>query len=365
MKKDMTEPDLLSIDSAIRKKFMVEYNNLPLYRKKLKDMDVTIKSSNLSTRLRRSITIEYTRLKSYIKEVETQTKYNFYLANSAGLVEEYKTILKIPIKMNFMGRAVKKSKRKRILIKSYLVVAAKYINIDDTKKRKQPPVVCLNCGNKKEFDILDKTTYTCMLCFAQQNIMKHNSSYNDINRVNISSKYMYDRKVHFRDCIKQYQGKQNCTIIPKVYEDLKNEFFLHHLLEGNKNTSNTVRFRNITKNHILMFLKELGYSNHYENVHLIHFTLTCIKPDDISHLEDQLLEDFDSLTELYDAMYKHIERKNFINTQYVLYQLLRRHKHPCKKEEFIILKTIDRKFFHDEVCQKLFTELGWNHTPFY
>jgi len=365
MKKDMSEPDLLSIDIAIRKQFMVEYNNLPLYIKQLKDMDATIKSSNLTTRLRRSITVEHARLKSYINEIETQTKYNFYLANSASLVEEYKKILKIPIKMNFMGRAVKKSKRKRTLIKSYLAVAAKYINIVDTKKQKQPPVVCLNCGNRKDFDILDKTTYTCMSCFAEQNIMKHNSSYNDINRVNISSKYMYDRKVHFRDCIKQYQGKQNCTIIPKVYKDLEKEFFLHHLLEGDKSTSNTIRFQNITKNHILMFLKELGYSNHYENVHLIHCTLTCIKPDDISHLEDQLLEDFDALTELYDRMYKHIDRKNFINTQYVLYQLLRRHKHPCKKEEFIILKTIDRKFFHDEVCQNLFTELGWNHTPFY
>ena len=114
-----------------------------------------------------------------------------------------------------------------------------------------------------------------------------------------------------------------------------------------------------------MFLKDLGYSNHYENVHLMHYNFTGIKPDDISYLEDKLLNDFDSLTELYDKKFKHIKRKNFINTQYVLYQLLQRHKHECKKEEFIILKTIDRKFFHDEVCKELFESLGWNHTPFY
>lgn len=363
----MTEPDLLSIDNAIRKQFMDEYEKLPKYRIQLKDMGKTLKSTILSGRLQRSIIRDYDRLKSHIKEVEAQTNYNFYLVNSAGFVEEYKKMLKIPIKMNFMGRPMKQGKAKRILIKSYLSVASNYINIVDTrtKSSKEPPVICSNCGNKKDFDILNKTTYICMMCFAQQNIMKHNSSYNDIDRVNISSKYMYDRKVHFRDCIKQYQGKQNCTIVPKVYKDLEKEFFLHHLLEGDKHASNIVRFQNITKNHILMFLKELSYSNHYENVHLIHYTLTCIKPDDISHLEDQLLEDFDALTELYDKMYKHIDRKNFINTQYVLYQLLQRHKHPCKKEEFIILKTIDRKFFHDEVCQKLFNELGWNHTPFY
>ena len=364
----MPEPDLLRIDGDIRKQFMDEYNNLPLYRKQLIDMGITIKSSSLTGRLHKNITKEYEKLKSHIQEVESLTKYNFYLVNSFSLIEEYKKILKTPIKKNFMGRPLKKNKQKKKIIKSFLSVAANYINIVDIKKsksKKSPPVVCLNCGNKKDFDIFDKTTYTCLHCFVQQNIMKHNSSYNDIDRVNISSKYMYDRKVHFRDCIKQYQGKQNCTIIPKVYKDLEKQFFLHHLLEGDKSESNNVRFQNITKNHILMFLKELGYSNHYENVHLIHFTLTCIKSDDISYLEDKLLDDFDALTELYDKLYKHIDRKNFINTQYVLYQLLRRHKHPCKKEEFIILKTIDRKFFHDEVCQKLFTELGWNHTPFY
>ena len=139
----------------------------------------------------------------------------------------------------------------------------------------------------------------------------------------------------------------------------------HHLLKGDKNTSKELRFADITKNHILLFLKELGYSNHYENVHLIHYIFTTKKPDDISYIEDQLLDDFDALTDLYDKQFKHINRKNFINTQYVLYQLLTRHKHVCKKEEFIILKTIDRKFFHDEICKILFEQLGWNHTPFY
>ena len=267
--------------------------------------------------------------------------------------------------MSFMGRPAKENKVKKSLIKAYLEVARKYIDITTEGKTKPHNVTCNNCHNKKDFDIITKNTYVCMNCFAQQTIMKHNSSYNDIDRVNISSKYMYDRKVHFRDCVKQYQGKQNCTIAPNVYADLEDQFGRHHLLEGSPDSPIQVRFKNITKNHILMFLKELGHSNHYENVHLIHYTFTGIKPDDISHLESQLLDDFDALTELYDRKFKHINRKNFINTQYVLYQLLLRHKHPCKKEEFIILKTIDRKLFHDEVCQELFNHLGWNSTPFY
>jgi hypothetical protein len=61
--------------------------------------------------------------------------------------------------------------------------------------------------------------------------------------------------------------------------------------------------------------------------------------------------DFDTLTDLYDKRYKcdrKIDRKNFINTQYVLYQFLNRHKFPCKKEDFnlLISSTIIRNVFN-------------------
>ena len=115
----------------------------------------------------------------------------------------------------------------------------------------------------------------------------------------------------------------------------------------------------------MLFLKETENTKHYENINMIYYTLTENKPDDISHLENELLEDFDKLINLYDKIYKNIDRKNFINTHMVLYGLLMRHKHPCKKEDFPVIKTIDRKFFHDEVTKTLFETLGWNHVPFY
>jgi hypothetical protein len=360
----MCKKNVLTIDAKIRETFENEYAKLPSYQQKLEDLEKSLSSKTLSNRLYKNLQNEHKRLKKLIEQIESKAQFNFYIAESVHLIEEYKNILQVPVKMNFMGRPTKGNKVKKTLIKKYLKIARKYIDINDySDDSKKHNVVCKNCKNKKHFDIVDRTIYICTTCFAQQTVMKHNSSYNDIDRVNISSKYMYDRKVHFRDCVKQYQGKQNCTIPKEVYKQLEEQFERHHLLSDTN--SSKQRFKNITKNHILMFLKDLGYSNHYENVHLIHSTLTGIKADDISHLEDQLLDDFDVLTELYDRKFKHINRKNFINTSYVLYQLLMRHKHPCKKEEFIILKTIDRKLFHDEVCQELFTHLGWNSTPFY
>jgi hypothetical protein len=360
--------DILSIDGQIRSNFEAEISHIDVHQLRLIDIKKSLNMKSLKPRLRNILLKAENDLEKYLDNLHNQIDYNFYIIKTISLLEEYTKILKIPLKITFMGRQNRGNSIKNELIKKYIEIALNYVDIEvlvDTNKS-NTNIKCINCENNKDFEIIDYSTYICMKCYAQQNIMKHVSSYNDIDRVNISCKYMYDRKVHFRDCIKQYQGKQNSTIPDKIYTNLKDQFDKHHLLDGNSNTTPVEnRFNRITKNHILMFLKELGYSSHYENVHLIHYTFTGKKPDDISYLEDQLLDDFDSLTDLYDKKFKHINRKNFINTQYVLYQLLQRHKHKCKKEEFIILKTIDRKFFHDEVCKILFETLGWNHIPYY
>lgn len=352
--------DIIILDNKIRNN--LKDQNVDVYEKRLLELNKSLKSDQISDSKKEEMQIYKTKLSSYIEDIKNNVQYNFYILRTVHLLENYKKILEKPIKTSFLGKPIKECKEKTQIIDKFLNIIQEYINIDFDKKLKNN-ISCKNCKNKKDFDIIDNSIYICTNCYAEQTIVKHNSSYNDIDRVNISSKYMYDRKVHFRDCIKQYQGKQNSTIHQKVYDDLTIELDKHHLLIDCDDKKK--RFTKVTKNHILMFLKELGYASHYENVHLIHYILTDVKPSDISHLEEKLLDDFDILTELYDKMYKNINRKNFINTQYVLYQLLRRHKYKCKKEEFIILKTIDRKFFHDEVCQKLFENLGWNNTPFY
>jgi len=354
--------DIIEIHDGILRDFDASYALLDNYRNRLTEVQISLESAELPERIRNNLIQTRDELIAKIDDIESLKSKNFYLTESMSIIAEWKEILKQPVTVSFMGKPSKNNKKKQKLINEYMEIASKHKKIEKNESLKA--VVC-NCGNKKDFDIMDNNTYICNMCYTQQTIIRHTSSYTDITRVNISTKYMYDRKVHFRDCINQYHGKQNSTIPQKVYDELEEQFELHHILKGDKDSPKEERFVDLTKNHILMFLKELKYSNHYENVHLIHYNFTGVKPDDISHLEEQLLDDFDQLTELYDREYKHLNRKNFINTQYVLFQLLQRHKHPCKKEEFVILKTIDRKFFHDEVCKNLFEILGWNHIPFF
>lgn len=361
----MSEQDILSIDATINSNFEKENLKLPEYEEKLQDIERSLQLENLRPRVRNSLEKNREELKKKINDIQTSSTYNFYMIESAALLDQYRTILESPMRMSFIGKPIRNDKEKQKVINSYLEVARKYMDIKIELPEKKQKIICSNCTNRKDFDIVDENIYICIYCSAQQVVLKHISSYKDIDRVNISSRYMYDRKVHFRDCINQYQGKQNCTIFQKVYDELENQFELHHLLIGKADTPKEIRFKNITKEHIGIFLKELEYTKHYENINLIYYNLTGNKPDDISYLEDKLLDDFDALTELYDKRFKNIDRKNFINTQYVLYQLLSRHKHPCVKEDFTILKTIDRKSFHDDVCKVLFEQLGWNHNPYF
>ena len=217
--------------------------------------------------------------------------------------------------------------------------------------------------NEQQF-VLQDNLLICEVCGATLEHSKYrNISYKDIDRVNITCKYQYDRITHFKDCIQQFQGKQNATIPPAVYSDLIFQFLQHGLIPENyKDIPKKEAFKAITKEHILLFLKETNHTKHYEDVTLLHHYFTEIAPPDLSAIENALLQDFDALTALYDKKYRNSERKNFINTQYVLFQLLRRHRFPCKKEDFNILKTIDRKYYHDDITRALFEELGFNFT---
>ena len=233
---------------------------------------------------------------------------------------------------------------------------------------------CPSCENmdKDKFEIDDFNRKTCLDCSTQQSAIETGITHKDYVRVNIVGKFIYNRVLHFQDCIKQYQGKQNCKIPEKLYRDLDLKFKAYRLLisepQNGTPLPNHIKYSKITRNHILEFLKELKYTKHYENVNLIYFILTNKRIDDIGHLEDQLVNDFKELVYLYDEIHgkdkpDELKRKNFMNVQYLLFQLLRRHGHICKIENFTMLKTIDRKLFHDTICKNLFDKLGWKFTP--
>jgi len=251
-------------------------------------------------------------------------------------------------------------------------------------KSSPPPCVC---GNKAEF-IKDEDRAVCAICSTEQSLISNTSSFSDVGRVNMASKYTYNRKVHFRDCIIQYQGKQKTHIPEEIYTILEVKLIEKQLIDVSTE-DRLKRYQKVTRAMVLDILKELESKDirkFYDDIVLIHHVLTGQPCDNIEYLEDALLDDFDRLTEKYDSTYKDLDddtfnedssafvsktdsqepksakRKNFINAQFVLYQLLKKHGHPCTEMDFLTLKTSERKSFHHTICKKLFSLLGWKYS---
>ena len=124
-------------------------------------------------------------------------------------------------------------------------------------------IVCINCKNiifkcedcqSSDFDI-DGNLFTCTNCGMQADLINTTSCIKDIDRINISSKYTYDRRSHFKECINQFQAKQNQNIPDKVFEDLYHQIKIHNLMDGDESVSSEIRFKKLNKEHIQIFLK--------------------------------------------------------------------------------------------------------------
>ena len=201
------EIDILAIDNSIKDKILSKKNKLEEYKCRLNELKGTI--NNVSTNRHKIILEKNIReISEEIRAIETNEELNFYISETLEILEKYNNILKTPLKVSFTGKPITNNKEKEEIINTYLQIAQKYYKIDSKTNEKKFKIKCEKCDNKRDF-LVEENVYICEMCGCQQEIICNVTSYKDSDRVAISSKYTYDRKVHFRDCINQYQGKQN------------------------------------------------------------------------------------------------------------------------------------------------------------
>ena len=322
---------------------------------------------------------------------DEQSRYEYYLLASLPILEEFAKSKEKLQKISFFRKNTdQKENTCQVLTDSYIAVVEKnfperynyhwksfnhhHVN-EKTKKKKTKSLhsnqtsFCKYCDEKENSFLIADNSIICESCGNVHDMTNDNLiSYKDIERINIGSRYSYDRKTHFKECIKKYQGKQNCTIPKEVFENIIIQLKKYNLIPDNYDVDDNQKvYHKINREHILMILKDQGYSKFYEDITYIYHKITKKPIPDVTEYESILLQDFDKLLEVYDNNYKdkNDPRKNFINNNYVLYQLLRRHNYPCEKENFSFLKTNDRKSYHDQICGNLFQMLNWNFRPLF
>jgi hypothetical protein len=382
--------DILELNSKIQKFIEDESTNNSSNKDAITRIDVLLQGQfNLRPRMVYKLNILKETLNSSVEEYENLKYFN---VDVAPLIEKYHNLNKQTMAIPFFNTNKKHLKehtiRKEQTQKEFIQKLKEYTNLKNFEFMmknyafvpKSSPPPCL-CGNKTEF-IRDEDRAVCAICSTEQSLISNTSSFSDVGRVNMASKYTYNRKVHFRDCIIQYQGKQKTHIPEEIYTILEMKLVEKKLISGSSTTfsDRTKKYEKVTRVMVLDILKELeskDIKKFYDDIVLIHHTLTGQPCDNIEYLEDSLLDDFDKLTETYDNLYTNKEesdgecskkstktskRKNFINAQFVLYQLLKKHGHPCNEMDFLTLKTSERKRFHHTICKELFSILGWKYS---
>jgi hypothetical protein len=322
------------------------------------------------------------------EQIEKNNK-NFYLLDTSEIIQNYMQTLQTPIKIDFMSSELdtkndKINQEKEQLIEDYLNVVRNYSTDPYIPFSIKEQLVHLHTNNNlmsieqqkcsicNSDDITESTDFLgimiCLECGHQETTLNLANSirlnHNDSKRVNLCAKYSYDKKSHFLNCINQYQGKHKTKIDQEVIELVISELDKYKLIDHSKKTKRE-KFKNVTKEHIFLFIKELKLTKSYGDINLIFHLITGNPLQDITHLQDKLLQDFEQFVQMHFKLFPvDNERKNF-NYQHLLYQLLMRHKAPCVQSDFNFLKTIERKTYHDHICQKIFEELGWNYTPLF
>lgn len=358
--------DIISIDQEIKNSFTVEENKLSSY-KETQLILVQFLSRSPTNHAHFIIKDNVDDLETKIRDIESGIKKEFYILETDDLLTEYKQELSKPLKVSFMNtKKVDNSKLKKIVV-NFLDICKKYIDLDEltepvrVQEETQNDLACEEC-NSTNMEYIEDNIYVCLECSTENNIFTCPSAFIDVDRVNISSKYIYARGTHFKDHIDKFQGKQT-NFKESTYDDIFKKFKEYNLLQGNEDDELHHRCANIDKQQMMICIKDLGHgAKILANINLIYSHFTGNQSHDVSHLIDDILEDFTVLSKLYDKRFiqtNRVDRKNIINTQCIFYQLLQKYGYPCSKYMFRILKDVDRKNEFEEICEELFDELGW------
>lgn len=390
--KEYKKYDILQLDNQIRACFEEEYKKVDQYKKRLISMMSTLDETDIPYGVPEEIVnnIEdiisehedelkkdtvpvnftyreyltfYEQVKRLIQKIENISSGDLlrkYISLTQGIVSEYKKILSVPIKTNFLSKTKPKNnsvKRKKQLLSSFLKIANNFVHLEYSHTHFSDPEYVCDCGNSSDFED-NEGSRVCENCGIETSKISEQTSFKDIDRINLHQKYKYEKKSHFKENVHQYQGKQNKYIDPELYIKADEWLKMHGLLNKNENK----KYNRVRKEHIRLFMSESEDSKitkHYEDLNLIYYKLTGTPCPDISHLEDTLYAQFDKLVEAFLSL-DNVDRTNFLNGQFVIRKLLALNNHPFDPVDFPGLKTASRQTEHEEIWSLMIAVAGMN-----
>lgn len=367
--------NILKIDEILRKKFHQDKKN------KIKKYNDCILEENKKMACRQNMIERKQSLKKIaeyqgeITKHETDRDLKKYEERSKDILDEYKKLGSIKQVVSFVTNSKidttenpeneETQSLRHQLIFNYLEIARKYIGIDLIRQQMNDGS-CPGCGNiYDEMELIEDEPGLSVCPFCGLEIIKvvKKSIYSDNNRVN-NIKNNYEDRINFEKVIARYQGKQITKPDICLYEKLE-EYFKIKGLPSSKEYCEMKLLPNGTKkgaSRELMFeaLANIGCSGYYDDINLICNIFFGFPLPDITHLEEEIMKDYDDFQRVYETLDKD-GRKSSLNSQWKLYILLKRRGWPCKIRDFKIPTTPHIIEYHKTITKQVYELLGWNY----
>jgi hypothetical protein len=253
-----------------------------------------------------------------------------------------------------------KRKLRHATITKYLEIARHYIQIDVIRETGSANI-CPGCQMDLTDVPKDEETgiQTCPnphCGYEKLNLFRAPVS-SETNKATTGGRNGYDDRDNFYKALMRYQGKQPNRLpdnLTKVLDDYFRSYGLptSDLVRKMPLTERGTR-GNTTRELMYRALFETGNASYYEDVNLICHIVWLWTLPDISHLEDQIMDDYDKTQKVYECIWKN--RKSNLNTQYRLFKHLQLRGHKCSIDDFKMVKTREILEYHDSIWEIMTT----------
>lgn len=363
--------NILQIDEILNKKFEQEKRRqIASLHSKLELENVKVKSrqSMIERKASRKNIAEYEAL---IQKYEEDIDKKKYIEKSLPFLEAYRKIGPINNIVSFLSNtreeicAPENKEQQEVrhkIIASYLEVARKYIPIDLVRKLTDDDI-CSGCGiDTAEMEEIDDDCTICPNCGLEKiNIIK-SAFYADGGRIN-NCRNNYEDRANFEKVLARYQGKQITKPGKELYIKLDEYFISRGLLsskEYNALPLNSDGGKTGTSREMMFeVLSNIGCSGYYDDINLICSVFFGWVLPDVSHLEDDIMKDYDEFQAVYDQLPDRDGRKSSLNSQWKLFILLRRRGWSCKAKDFKIPTTSSILEYHKVKTKQIYEILKW------
>lgn len=356
--KNVPTNDIQSLHNKVLEFFDNEYLKLDQYRDKLSQLYTEQKQYYRDLPFHKyqyiMTTREIYKLKDKIQNIEKGYDYVQYIIQSKPLLQKYIDIINQPRVIDFtLSRQqdhIKMQLEIQDIVREYVDVVNTY-----TSYNIHPIDFCSNISIKHRCDICDGEFITlngcdiCSGCAFKQDKIKTESSFQDVSRIDFSSRYTFSRSKHFTEIMDKFQGKK--PVHKNLIETIKQEM-----------EKSGIEVADLTKKQIIRILNATGNNKRYDLTNAIHAEITGIYPPNISHLEPKLEEMYD----MFDKAFQELKNtfgddsmNNSINKLYLLYKFLLHLGYPCYTSDFYIFVTRKNLDKYDKIIQTIFGKMGW------